>query len=299
MNRYLNIEWLKFVSAFSIVWFHSGYPYLQQVSYSGLVIFIMISLYFNVESCKFKGVKIMAKRLLIPWVFFSLFFGIGNLVLSKNFVNTDNGLIMGFLRGTYIHLWYLPFIFLALCISGLLATRLPRNILATIMFVCFTVYIVSTTYWREWSLSLGAPLAQYIHALGAVFLGVFLSAAKVLGREIKQILYVGLYIGIASSISVVGGAGSSISVVGVGVPYFIALSLVLLTFNLKSNLALPFCMNNAFAATFGVFLIHPVFLYIFKGHSGMMIYPLETFFVSLFIIISLRKTFPKLMLKVT
>jgi len=299
MGRYLNIEWLKLVSAFSIVWFHSEYPFLRQASSSGMIIFIMISLYFNVESRRFKGVKAMFKRLLVPWVFFSLLFGVGNLVLSKPFVNMDNGLIMGLLRGAYIHLWYLPFVFLALCISGLVATRLPRNILATIMFVCFMVYIVSTSYWREWSLSLGAPLAQYIHALGAVFLGMFLSAAKVLGRAIKQIMYVSLYIGIASSISVVGGAGSGISVAGVGVPYLIALSLVILALNLKSNSSPSFVMNNIFAATFGVFLIHPALLYAFKGHAGLIIYPIEAFIVSLLIIISLRQIFPRFMLKIT
>lgn len=288
-NRNSNIEWLKFVSTFFIVWFHSGYQYFHQFSYSGLIIFIIIALYFSVENHEVGGLKKLVKRLIVPWAFFTLVFGVGNSILAKPFINVEGGVIVGLLTGTHIHLWYLPFIFLMLCFSGVLAARLPRNILAIIMFVFFMTYIALTPYWRSWSLGVGAPVAQYVHAVGAVFLGVFIRSASALADNNKKIMYVCLYAGLFTTISDVG----------IGVPYLVALSVVILALHLKSNSYSSWAINNVFPATFGVFLIHPALLYLFKGHTGSVIYPIETFIVSLLIIMSLRKTFPKFMLKIT
>jgi len=55
----------------------------------------------------------------------------------------------------------------------------------------------------------------------------------------------------------------------------------------------PFVMNNIFAASFGLFLIHPALLYAFKGRASLIIDPIDPF------IVSLRLIFPRFMFKVT
>jgi fucose 4-O-acetylase-like acetyltransferase len=123
MEKRQDIELLRILSAFGIIWFHVE-PYGRELAYSGLVIFLVIGFYFQPgRSEKQRSPLGRARRLLIPWVAWFLFYGVFNVLRGLPFLETSHGLVAGWLTGTSIHLWYLPFVFLLIVLLDFLEGR--------------------------------------------------------------------------------------------------------------------------------------------------------------------------------
>jgi hypothetical protein len=103
------IDYGRFVAALGIVWFNSQAPG-SRVAYIALPFFlVLLSMPSSVS------LAVRARRLLLPFVTWSLVFGMLNTALALK----SNSAPFGWwdwhmvLTGTWIHLWFLPFAFLA------------------------------------------------------------------------------------------------------------------------------------------------------------------------------------------
>lgn len=103
------IDYGRFVAAMGIVWFHSQAPG-SRIAYVALPFFLVL---LSIPSTASLAVR--ARRLLVPFVTWSLIFAMLRTALSLKNGNTpfewwDWTMIFS---GTWIHLWFLPFAFLA------------------------------------------------------------------------------------------------------------------------------------------------------------------------------------------
>lgn len=159
-TRNQNIELVRIAAAFGIVLFHSGASF-SSWGYSGLVAFTAISTYFaNSSAGK------LTRRILLPWVFWTIFYMAWRFAADGDLFHDDLSPIQSILYGT--HLWFLPFIFIAnLTVSRLRSDHLP--LISALIGFCF---LAATPWWRELQLSFDPPVAQFLHALPAVLIGV-------------------------------------------------------------------------------------------------------------------------------
>lgn len=96
MEKRQDIEIIRIICAFGIVWFHTS-EIGKDIAYSALSIFIIISMYFSSKTT-LKNITILnrAKRLLIPWMFWFLFYGVINIVRQTPFIDTSKGFFQGY-----------------------------------------------------------------------------------------------------------------------------------------------------------------------------------------------------------
>jgi hypothetical protein len=103
------VDYGRFVAALGIVWFHCQVPG-ERIAYIALPFFLVL---LSMPSSATLGVR--ARRLLVPFVTWSLIFGMLRTALALK----NNEPPFGwwdwhmFLTGTWIHLWFLPFAFAA------------------------------------------------------------------------------------------------------------------------------------------------------------------------------------------
>jgi len=279
-----DIELIRIIGAFGIVWYHSG-SIGHEIAYSGLVIFIILSMYLDGinRTDNFDFLQ-KVRRILVPWLVWFIIYGVINYVTKKPIVSIQNGLISGVLSGTQIHLWYMPFIFICLILFRLCRKFIQNNHIAYIGALISTFILLSSPLWREKSLQFGYPFSQYVHASAGVAIGIFFSQFHSIKKSIAIILY--LLVSLSSIFA--------ISVVGVGVPYFIGIlvSSVLISDFYKQNVSasVEFISRN----TLGIYFIHIfVFMIIFKFNliSGIFV-PFFCFCLSLFFVAIIRRLLP-------
>ncbi len=236
MSRNQNVEIARILAAFGIVWFHSGAPYAA-VGYSGLVTFIALSTFFASA-----GPAKLARRVLVPWLFWTVFYLGWRFAADGNPFIEGLGPLASILYGA--HLWFLPFIFVVnVAVGGLASRHLPLAcaLLALVM-------LAAVPWWRDWQLTLGPPLAQFVHALPAALIGVALRTRA--GTAIAVLaLAVGFY----------WQEG------GVSYPYAIGGGLAVAAVLLPR---LPWKVEAVSSCMFGVYLVHIAALGIFNRISG-------------------------------
>lgn len=235
-SRNLWVECLRIVAAFGIVWYHSRYVEGRFVAYGGLIAFVVLAAYFEATRVRKVGIVDTARRLLLPWLFWSLAFA------AINIVQHDPLFVAGgIVAGTAPHLWYLPFIFVVVC-----TIRLFRGRIAYPAVFALGVMIVTATAWRAASQGAGPPFAQWVHAVPAALFGVILAQN---GRQWT------LLAGIA-----VGAMTLLFSLTGVGTPYTIGCATAAFALTADSSPARLAIVTRVTPLLFGVYLIHPIFL---------------------------------------
>lgn len=107
------IDYGRFLAALGIVWFHTQAPGLR-VAYIALPFFLVL---LSMPSSS--SLSTRAKRLLLPFVTWSLVFGMLNtaLALKNHAPPFDWWRWHMLLSGTWNHLWFLPFAFVAAVVS--------------------------------------------------------------------------------------------------------------------------------------------------------------------------------------
>lgn len=286
MTKRQDIQLLKVISAFGIVWFHSG-AVGQDFAYSALIVFLVVSSYLAAQSTKpTKSVADRAKRLLVPWFVWFVFYGVINLAMHKPFVPLSNGIIPGIFVGTKFHLWFMPFIFFTLIAFDWLRSRMTPRFIGYACSALAILIFASTSDWRPWSLKLGAPFAQYAHAINGVIIGIFLGHYYALPNLVRSLLLL-IILALAAYLSI-------LPISGVGVPYFIGVSLsaAILLFNRHFPVEINF--NWLSECTLGIYLIHPLFMMIiFHGKlvTGLSI-PFVVFLASIISVMLIKRIAP-------
>ncbi|HEY9034062.1 MAG TPA: acyltransferase family protein [Pseudomonadales bacterium] len=252
--RRQEIELIRIVCAFGIVWYHcrdiaGKLVGLEEELASGpMFAFLMISLFFAVRpSARIKPVMETARRLMKPWLIWFVFFGCVNLAMQKDFLNTEHGLIGGILIGTKPHLWYLPFIFFSIISFQFVKRRMPEALFAYSCAAIALLMLMTAEHWRPWSMTLAKPLPLYIQALTGMFIGAFMANSTFMPLWQR--------LGIIAAF-IAAAAWFSLSVFIIGIPYIIAIVMTSLALIPKWTFQPRYTINWLSDCTMGIYLTH-------------------------------------------
>lgn len=286
MNKRQDIELLRVISAFGIVWFHLG-GVGRDIAYSGLIVFLVLSLYLSAQSTRVsKNVMDRVKRLLVPWFVWFVIYGAINLTMHKPLIPLDNGIIFGILAGPSIHLWFMPFIFFALLAFDWLRDRVTPRLIAYACAASAILIFIMASDWRPWSLKLGAPIAQYAHAANGILIGIFLAYYYALPKLARSALLL-IILALAAYLSI-------LPVPGVGVPYLLGVSVSAAVLLLNRTLPARINFNWLSECALGIYLIHP-FCFMIIFHTGLvsgLSMPFVVFFASSVSVMLLKRIAP-------
>lgn len=239
-NRW--VECFRIVSAFGIVWYHAGLTRGHQLGYAGLVYFLVLVAYYEMKRrvAGPRGLRRLAERLLIPWLFWFAVSAIVKIVKRQPVLPYLD--LPSLLVGPSLHLWYLPFAFFCLVI-----TRLTKPWIAVPSLLALGLLLITASTWRGLSVNLEAPFPQYVHALPPVLVGIVLADPA---RERRLI---------AAAVMIL--MLWSIDLPGVGYPYLIGSIAALGAIEFGDrHVQPPPWIDRVAPLMFGVYLIHPLFL---------------------------------------
>ena len=254
-GRRLDLEVLRILACLGIVYFHSGLLSggANSLAYSGLAFFIFLSVYFvNKATTVPEAFRKIAAKVLPAFIFWSIVY----IALSVAIAGKALESYLGFqtlLTGGSIHLWYLPFIIIGVTASIYVVRTVRPELVFWVVAACYFGWLASSLYWRDLIRDYPLPAPQYLHALGAVFLALFVRAGSGVLR----------YSALLLSLLVCGYIASQ-GELGIGVVYFIiTLMSVLVAWgrDLYPGI-LPFrkLLLSFSTVTFGIYLVHPLFI---------------------------------------
>lgn len=161
-------------------------------------LFVALTVYFGLRSTgqqpflRFAAGR--ARRLLLPWVLWSLLYG---LLIVRGAYRAGLPLFDAFsptvlLTGTALHLWFLPFAFVAILACRLVQVWIPRNSTGLFLFLgIFVSGTVATAFALE-AHGRVAPGEQWLSATPAVLLGFALVLAERVRWGLALVLCVAL-----------------------------------------------------------------------------------------------------------
>ncbi len=296
-KHYDSLDLLRILGAFGIVWFHApGEVAGKNVGYSGLVIFIVISMALMMSRIPAPGFAVKRiQRLLVPWLIWYAFYGALNVATGNSFLPAEMTPLSAVLTGPKWHLWYLPFLFtMSISIYCLVLLLKGLNGVGAIAFygALSLLGLLTTDLWRVWSMNLGSPWAQCLHALPAIFIGAAMGYISMIPFETRRNIYItvfSLMIGCTAFWILFEGYR------GVGVPYLIGTLLAGAAF--MFNVPRSKIVAEISGLTFGIYLIHP-FVYLLVIRFMKIEFPpsasviFMVFFVSAVLSWGLKKTIP-------
>jgi len=251
-----SFEWLRLVSCMGIIWFHCEAP-VAVVGYAGLPALIALSVGLASVPGKVVSLPVIikkrARRLLLPWIFWCLIYSIWRLastwIMKKPMGEAFQGWML--FVGPSIHLWYLPFAYVATCLAGVINGGRPSSGWANSIFwtLCAVITFLLCSWWMS-AYSIPIPLLQWTFGLPAVLIG--LALPQMHRREYKRL-------GMASLALAIALAGIAAWLCGwreLTVPYMLG------TLALAAAWVLPMSASPKVvwlgSLSYGVYLVHPL-----------------------------------------
>ncbi len=291
MNKRPDIELLRLLSAFGIVWFHAGSSGIA-LAYSGLVVFLVLSVALGGRTGRPDGATVQrrAVRLLQPWLLWFGLYAAFNALRGLPVLPQDPGWAAAVLAGPSIHLWYLPFVFGVLLVLDLLRAHIALRTLSAAAFVLALVLMATVPWWRTVSLGLPYPLLQWADALAPVLVGVFALGARAgcwSRRTVRAM----------AGVLVLAAAGLT-AFEWVGTPYAVGLAASLLVLLREPAAAPAWALKTAplTDCAFGIYLSHSLVFALLLTHApgwSEDALPVAIFTVALAATWALRRGLPR------
>ncbi len=179
-SRNASVDYLRFLGALGIVLFHMGLPGAW-VGLAALPMFVTLIVFYGLD----RPLAAHARRLLIPWVIWSVVYGCGKLaqmILEGTSFGSEFAPWM-IMTGTSLHLWFLPFVFLFLVFAQQLQAAIePLVFRMTLWPVLVSVAVL----WIGGAVVLPIPLPQWCSVIPAALAG----AALAQGRNASEVFAV-------------------------------------------------------------------------------------------------------------
>jgi len=278
------IDLARFIASFGVVAAHAYAMENDWVGHISLGLFLILTAFLAMQSAQRAGGRyrflVRAKRLVLPWLAWSLFF---RLVALK--VSDDPGKWQllsdpwSLLVGSTIHLWFLPFVMLAMALVepvGRLITT-PRRLA---MALAALVVLSMPLFWAH-ELELHAPLPQWSFGFPVYILGLLLGVAHPMGRAGWPLLAAAVLSGLGLLIS--GGAAWALTVVGAVLAFEVFWRMPM------QGKWLPLLGQ----ASFGIYLIHPFFMLVtykfFGAEVNLLFAAVLTFAMSCAAVLVMRR----------
>lgn len=253
----MGIDLARFLAAFGVVVAHVAASPRDWVGHLALAMFAILTAFLAVKSAERAGGSYAfvprARRLILPWAVWSLFYWAVEFAIADGpdrFRPLSDP--WSLLYGGYIHLWFLPFIGLAMVLVGPVVSHVSspaRLALASGLMLAGSAPL----FWAHEALHLPEPLPQWAFTLPCYVLGLLLAKAQGMNRP---------------AIALFAGLGLSLIAVwmGQGAPWTFTILAGLLVFELFWHLPLRGgFVRHLGQVAFGIYLIHPfVMLVIYK-----------------------------------
>lgn len=198
-----SVDLARFLAAFGIVWDHARAPYAD-IGYLALALFLVLTSYLAVGSylrSDGRGFWLSrARRIVLPWLFWCAVFRVVHEVVSDApfALLTEPGTL---LIGPSIHLWFLPFVMLALVVIAPLCrwvTTKRALVLALAGLVVLSVPLgllhaeVAPAAWFANGALFPQPLPQWFYSLPLFLWGALLALAQRQGMVWAAVAAAGL-----------------------------------------------------------------------------------------------------------
>lgn len=275
-RRFDAIEWVRVAAACGVVWYHIKDGPFKALGHGGLVCFVLISVVFLAMGSEkaafgsYLGKRV--ERILPPWLFWLAFYGIFNLVKGKEFLPSSENVAAGILSGTWVGLWYLPFILLisplvfglATATAGLHSAARAAGFFLIGIVILFSSPQVGAS-WKSLE-----PWGQWHHALASIPLGLAMHAVlKTSGKT--RVILMGTLVIVAEAVCTWMMLIDSAT----AVPYAVGIPLVGLGFLVPSGL--PTAVTKLGGLCLGVYVMHSAVLSFLKlvpvvGHSPLLLW---------------------------
>lgn len=280
------MEAFRTIAAAMIVWYHAGVG-AQELAYGGLIVFLIISTYLAAQAANRSietGLKVKFQRLMIPWACWMVVYGAVNLILGKPLMPESSSWLGKLLTGTATHLWYMPFIFGTLLLVDVLKNNVAPPIIGAVSGIAAASILFTVALWRDYSLTLGYPMAQYCHAAAGALIGLFFGYRLRMPSNLFFVLLV----------LVVAGAVYALPWRGVGATYLVGILFGgALSFEWLDNFNFRILERIA-PYTLGIYFIHILVLWgVTKLHVPDLIEFALTISLSAAVVVGLARRFPK------
>jgi len=263
-ERIANVEKLRILAACGVASFHTHLAFPRSLGVVGFIVLMLCFCAFTVNKPRPYDLADLARqraqRLLKPWLFWSVIYGILALakVIYEDAPFSEVFSPTMFLTGTRIHLWFLPFAFVA----AVFLVLVHRTIITTPITVTIPSAIVvgalclfSCSILTQSGRPLKTPLGQWLLGLPAVPLGFAIGQSMLL--ETSQHRYRYLWVFSATAVS-----GLALTLLGFrvkfAVRYIVAVAMVCAAFYWQGK---PDTISKVLAPlSYGIYLIHPLVL---------------------------------------
>lgn len=175
--RNATLDIARLLAAFGIVLFHSGAAG-RSIGYAALPFFLMLLIVLGLPTAAkhpfAQFAKSRAQRLLVPWVIWSAVYGalkLCEVAVTQKTTGQEFSLSM-LLTGPALHLWFLPFAFVACLTLPPLSRLWPATQTGRWGMLCLILIVSLASLGLQQSTTLPVPSAQWAMALPALGLGV-------------------------------------------------------------------------------------------------------------------------------
>lgn len=212
------IDYLRFVSAIGVLWFHAKAP-LWQLAYAGLTAFLFLSIALpsgdKARKYPVQFIVSRARRLLLPFLLWSLFYSV--MKVSQAYYEgaplAQEFKAWMILTGPVLPLWFLPYAFVSSIVLIILQERYLKKTKSTFLLLVFVA--ASVQIWASRYISGGAPtpLAQWAYALPVVLFATSWRMRKI--TPYAPAIIIGTVVLSAMIPRFAGGSASSAIIIGI------------------------------------------------------------------------------------
>jgi surface polysaccharide O-acyltransferase-like enzyme len=254
------IDLARFIASFGVVIAHATISPRDWIGHLSLSLFLILTAFLAAQSALRAGGAYAfaprAQRLILPWLVWSLFYRLVDEAIAD--VPFANGLISdpwSLLAGASIHLWFLPFVGMAMVLVGPIlraVTTAERLMMACLILVGFSAPL----FFAHETLHLPEPLPQWAFALPCYVLGLLLAIGHQLGKA---------WVPILTSVAL-----TAVAVwLGKGAPWTVTIVCSVLLFEFFWRLPLRSdWLPPLGQAAFGIYLAHPFFMLVVYKFFG-------------------------------
>ena len=282
-----DVELFRIIAAFGVVWFHTTLDVYRSIAYGGLIYFVILSSYFSMVSHRQYTLFDRVQRIIFPYFFWFVFYFCFLFFANKSINPKNLSLISYIVTSPSVHLWFLPFVFMVLCYIDVIKKVMDNNnkSIVCIFSALFSVMlIVASPIWRTYSLPV--PLAQYVHVIAAVFIGIFLSCSHEVSKSVVLSLILML---ISSMLWVI-----YLNQPAIGVSYLVGFIPCILLLAKESLFGKSPLILFIASMSFGVYLVHMFWVMILRYFDVIGVaLPITSFLLSILCVWMIKRYLPK------
>ena len=266
-----SVEILRILGSWGIVWFHV-HAFGMSLAYSGLPLFAVLMLAFvtrapiETPAAMKQSIRRRVGRLLVPWVIWSVVYGVAKTLQAVvlGTAITDEFSWWMIYTGTSIHLWFLPYAFLACTFASVVNAMLTQH-RRRVAFGCMLVLLPLVSVASGIGVlecDLPIPFPQWLFVVPASLVGICLGFQA---REQSAWTISGVLLGLMAALLLIWMAGLGSLVVPWGMGCLVAI--LGWTMPLQSTPTIAFIGKLAWP----IYLVHPLIIPVVKSILGQQV----------------------------